>query len=50
MLKVHEDHAVLESHRTDLDLVFAEAPRVSEAGGYRLKTDFGSGSVSTPRK
>ena len=50
VLKVHEDHAVLESHRTDLDLVFAEAPTVSEAGGYRLKTDFGSGSVSTPRK
>ena len=50
VLKVHEDHAVLESHRTDLDLVFAERPTVSEADGYRLKTDFGIGSVSTPRK
>jgi len=49
VLKVHEDHTVLESHRTDLDPVFADGPTVSQAGGYGLKTDFGIGSVSTPR-
>ena len=48
VLKVHEDHTVLDSHRAELDPVFAERP-APEAGGYGLKTDFGIGSVSTPR-
>jgi MoxR-like ATPase len=50
VLKVHEDHVVAESHRADLEPVLADAPAVHEAGGYGLKTDFGIGSVSTPRK
>jgi hypothetical protein len=47
---VHEDETVLDSHRADLDPVFADGPAAPEAGGYGLKTDFGVGSVSTPRK
>jgi MoxR-like ATPase len=50
VLKVHEDETVLDSHRADLDPVFADGPAAPEAGGYGLKTDFGVGSVSTPRK
>jgi MoxR-like ATPase len=48
VLKVHEDHALLDSKRGALDPVLADERAVVEPGGYGLKTDFGFGSVSTP--
>jgi MoxR-like ATPase len=49
VLKVHEDHAVLQDHRRVLDPFLADAPGPLEAGGYGLSTDFGIGTV-TPRR
>jgi MoxR-like ATPase len=49
VLKVHEDHGVMRAHREAIDPVLGEAPAVLESGGYGQATDFGFGSVSTPR-
>jgi MoxR-like ATPase len=45
VLKVHEDHAILESQRDRLQPVLEETMK---PGGHSLDTDFGLGSVSTP--
>ena len=49
VLKVHEDHEVLTSQREALDAALHDPPARPDAGGYGLATDFGFGSVSTPR-
>jgi MoxR-like ATPase len=49
VLKVREDQLVLESHPDALSRVLDDA-RPLEPGGRSLKTDFGLGSVSTPRR
>jgi MoxR-like ATPase len=49
VLKVHDDHVVLTSHRDALNAVL-DAARPLERGGRSLDTDFGLGSVSTPRR
>jgi MoxR-like ATPase len=49
VLKVHEDHGVMRAHREAIDPVLGKAPAVLESGGYGQATDFGFGSVSTPR-
>jgi MoxR-like ATPase len=50
ILKVHEDHAVAAAHAAELATILGEAPAARELGGYTLETDFGFGSVSTPRR
>jgi MoxR-like ATPase len=50
VVKVHEDRSVLEAHRTELEPVLGGQATASEPGGYGLETDFGFGSVSTPRR
>jgi MoxR-like ATPase len=50
LLKVHEDHAVVRTHRAALDPLLDDAPKTLEPGGHSLDTDFGFGSVSTPRR
>ncbi len=50
VLKVHEDRAVLESHRQEMIPIVTETVRRVEPGGYGLDTDFGIGSVSTPQR
>ncbi len=47
VLKVREDQTVLESHRDRLQPVLEETLK---PGGHSLDTDFGLGSVSTPRR
>jgi MoxR-like ATPase len=47
VLKVREDQTVLESHRDSLQPILEETLK---AGGHSLDTDFGLGSVSTPRR
>jgi len=49
VLKVHEDRAVLDAHRESIAAIVAGPAVGSESGGYGLDTDFGIGSVSTPR-
>ena len=49
VLKVREDHVVLASNRDALQPVFEE-PAALKPGGHSLQTDFGLGSVSTPRR
>jgi MoxR-like ATPase len=49
VLKVREDQVVLESHPDALRAVLDDA-RPFEPGGRSLDTDFGLGSVSTPRR
>jgi MoxR-like ATPase len=49
VLKVHEDHDVLASHRETLQPVLDESAPL-KPGGHSLQTDFGLGSVSTPRR
>ena len=46
VLKVHEDYAVVESHREAVDAVVQDASAKLEAGGYSLDTDFGLGSAT----
>jgi MoxR-like ATPase len=46
VLKVREDHAILDSHRDALAPVIDGPPL--EPGGHSLDTDFGMGSVSRP--
>jgi hypothetical protein len=48
VLKVREDHGVVESHREALAPVLGGATRLS-AGGHSLETDFGFGSVTRPQ-
>ena len=50
VLKVHEDHAVLKAHHAALEPILEGAPGALESGGHSLETDFGFGSVSTPRR
>jgi MoxR-like ATPase len=49
VLKVREDQLLLESHPDALQAVLDDA-RPLEPGGRSLDTDFGLGSVSTPRR
>jgi len=49
ILKVREDHGVLESHRDALLPLVDAGGRPLKAGGHSLETDFGFGSVSRPR-
>ncbi len=49
VLKVHEDRAIVEAHREAIDPILAGAVVTAQSGGYGLATDFGVGSVSTPR-
>ena len=50
VLKVHEDHDVARAHEAELAAALGEAPASLQSGGYSLETDFGFGSVSTPRR
>jgi len=50
VLKVHEDHDVACAHAAELSAALGEASAPTQSGGYRLDTDFGFGSVSTPRR
>jgi MoxR-like ATPase len=49
VLKVHGDRAVLDAHAGEIAPILASASAPLEPGGYGLSTDFGLGSVSTPR-
>jgi len=48
VLKVREDQQVLESHRDALEPVVGTSADL-KPGGHSLETDFGLGSVTTPR-
>ena len=50
VLKVHEDRDVMRAHQAALDPIVGAASGNLESGGYSLDTDFGFGSVSTPRR
>lgn len=50
VLKVFDDQAVIREHRETIDAILRTAPAELPAGGYGLDTDFGFGSVSTPRR
>ncbi len=50
VLKVHEDHGIARAHAAELAQLLGETPRPLEPGGHSLDTDFGFGSVSTPRR
>jgi hypothetical protein len=50
VLKVHEDRRVLDDHRSTIAPVLDGPARALEPGGHSLETDFGFGSVSTPRR
>ena len=49
VLKVHEDYGVMTAHRAAIEAILGDAPAPLQSGGYSLATDFGFGSVSTPR-
>jgi MoxR-like ATPase len=49
VLKVREDHAVLDEHPNALQPILADGSAPLERGGRGLATDFGLGSVSGPR-
>jgi MoxR-like ATPase len=49
ILKVREDHGILEAHRDAIAPILADGSAPVQPGGYGLDTDFGVGSVSTPR-
>jgi hypothetical protein len=49
VLKVHEDHAVLHAHHAALEPVL-DGAAAFEPGGHGRESDFGFGSVSTPRR
>jgi MoxR-like ATPase len=49
VLKVRDDHQVLAAHRDTLTAML-HGPSELKPGGHSLETDFGLGSVSTPRK
>jgi MoxR-like ATPase len=50
VVKVFEDRRLIDAHRAALDPVVDAKPPEPGAGGYGLETDFGFGSVSTPRR
>jgi MoxR-like ATPase len=50
VLKVREDHGLLESHREQLASILGADSTELAAGGHSLETDFGFGSVSRPRR
>jgi MoxR-like ATPase len=50
VLKVHEDYDVARAHAADLAAALGEAHAPPQSGGYSLDTDFGFGTVSTPRQ
>jgi MoxR-like ATPase len=50
VLKVHEDRTVLDAHRDAIAPLLDETAARDKPGGYGLETDFGIGSVSTPRR
>jgi MoxR-like ATPase len=50
VLKVHEDHDVMRTHRAALEPILGDAQASPAPGGYGLETDFGFGTVSTPRR
>jgi MoxR-like ATPase len=50
VLKVHEDQAVLESHRGTIAPILDATADTLKPGGHSLDTDFGLGSVSTSRR
>jgi MoxR-like ATPase len=47
VLKVREDHELLDARRQELDQVL-DGSRPLDPGGHSLSTDFGFGSVSRP--
>jgi MoxR-like ATPase len=49
IVKVHEDRSIVAAHRAELAPALSEPVPGAEPGGYGLETDFGFGSVSTPR-
>jgi len=49
VLKVHEDHAVINAHHAALEPILQGAPAALDSGGHDHDSDFGFGSVSTPR-
>jgi MoxR-like ATPase len=49
VLKVHEDHAVINAHHAALEPILQGAPAAVDSGGHGPESDFGFGSVSTPR-
>jgi MoxR-like ATPase len=50
VLKVHEDRDIVNAHRAAIEPILNGAAGSLEPGGYSLETDFGIGSVSTPRR
>jgi MoxR-like ATPase len=46
ILKVHEDHAVVQAHREAIAPYLSDGVVPQAAGGYSLDTDFGFGSVT----
>ena len=50
VLKVHEDHAVMNAHHAALEPILEGAPGGLESAGPSREADFGFGSVSTPRR
>jgi MoxR-like ATPase len=50
VLKVHEDHAVINAHHAALEPILEGAPAAVDSGGHGSESDFGFGSVSTPRR
>jgi hypothetical protein len=48
VLKVREDQQVMDAHRDALEPIL-DAPAALQPGGQSLETDFGLGSVTTPR-
>ena len=50
VIKVHEDRGVMRAHQAALDPILGDVPANLRSGGYSLDTDFGFGSVSSPRR
>jgi MoxR-like ATPase len=48
VLKVREDHAVLQAERGRLEPILAGGSNALAPGGHGLETDFGYGSISRP--
>ena len=49
VLKVREDHGVLQAHRDSLVPLLGGETSAPSPGGHSLDTDFGYGSISRPR-
>jgi len=49
VLKVYEDQGVLKTHQAAIEPILEGASTAAAPGGHSLDTDFGFGSVSTPR-